>query len=1185
MKMKQVLSTVAIGLLLVSMLSFFGFSPIQRALALGTNPIVLPFYTGFENSITIDPHGRTVPYTTTSVDWQTSNFYGYSGQGSSPLLDIEQASVTPPPGYAFGSCQLAARGYFGGSNSSCYLNLFDQSSASDYNPPIQLQEHTYIDIWYCHIGVPCCMIDAQLYNIETGQWSTLGDFNDGNGHYIVDQNNVRIHPAERRSDPIGQWEFSCFDLSMIYQNDPGQWYITKIWIGMDNNPAYGAVMTGSALTYFDNLHITYGEAATQSASLPGYGLGCKAQVTASIMADSWASGPAGSGTHILYLKCSIYSNSSGTYWYDNPTYSYLNVTGPLGGSAQPFKYDDGNSCINSANLTNTDPSNPHNPDWLSFSCDGALMIAGMLAGPGGAIAVTLIDALTMIAQLIASSFQTNTQHYTYIWPQSVNMTNDYTIWPSGTYAGVYIGVTVPDGFGSFSLPIDLKSAFWYKYWDGYEYKCWHDGDVSVHVNLPVNTNPSNPISGPPSILVTTPVQDQNFGPTATISVSANVWLPACYLLASQTLNGQSGYVFTRLTDTSGNPVKTYDWQAMQWSSGPTQSITTGGTFTCNSFNLSGLSPNNYYYLYVNTMDSEGQSSSYLVVIYDAEPFVTISPSSPPTMNVSQSQQFTSAASGGISPLSYQWYLNNAAVSSATSSSWTFTPTLAGSYSVYLKVTDALGTAASSNTATVQVDFIVSVSPTSVTMDVGQSQQFNSTASCGTPPYTYRWGYSNDTSSPFLALMNANSHQPTGSSWTFTPSASGSYYVASVVQDSINCIGYSVSTVTVNAAPIVAISPSSVYMYNGYSQTFTPTVSSDILPYTYQWYLNGGAVSGATSATWTFTPSSTGSYTVYLKVTDSVGNVGTSNIANVTVVTKPSGGGCPYVYDWNGTSFVKDNNLLPASENGNGTDVKDYYLLQQSLVPTFSTRQKSVYSLQIGEFENNVDYIDQVKLIAVDHSQGTGIAVTQEGQIVTYQNPASPTSCVDNYGRSELTEISSMNGNVSDPSTYFQGNKGDWLLLDFGRVTGPYANLILRDDMKCAECIDLQIPNASGGWQTIDVLNPRDFWSIEAVNMAAYLPKTGDFIVRLLWTQTHRLDYVGLDTSPPAPVKVTTASPTLAIQSTEGDVTQKLLYDDENCVKLVNGQQITLWFTLPNAAQETTRDFILYTDGYYYTITP
>ena len=345
-----------------------------------------------------------------------------------------------------------------------------------------------------------------------------------------------------------------------------------------------------------------------------------------------------------------------------------------------------------------------------------------------------------------------------------------------------------------------------------------------------------------------------------------------------------------------------------------------------------------------------------------------------------------------------------------------------------------------------------------------------------------------------------------------------------------------------------------------------------------WSASG--VQGTAHHKWT----SPGTYNITVYVYDPY-RACSSNTTTVTMTQR--GGGCPYVYDWNGSAYVKDNNILPASENGNGTDTKDYYLLQQPLVPVFSTKQKSVYSLQIGEFENDTDYIDQAQLIAVDHSQGTGIAVTQQGQIIAYKNLASPITCIDNNDNSELAEISSMNGNVSDPSTYYQGNKGDWLLLDFGTVTGPHANLILRDDMKCIadNCIDVQVPNATGGWQTIDVLNPRDFWSMEAVNMTAYLPANGDFIVRLLWTQTHRLDYVGLDTSPPAPVQVSSAPPTLAIHSTLGNVTSKLLYDDEQCVELVNGQQITIWFTLPSQAKGTTRSFILYTDGYYYTITP
>lgn len=297
-----------------------------------------------------------------------------------------------------------------------------------------------------------------------------------------------------------------------------------------------------------------------------------------------------------------------------------------------------------------------------------------------------------------------------------------------------------------------------------------------------------------------------------------------------------------------------------------------------------------------------------------------------------------------------------------------------------------------------------------------------------------------------------------------------------------------------------------------------------------------------------------------------------------------GRGCPYVYTWSGQSYIKDNNILPASETGNGTDAKDYYKLQQPLVPVLQDQQISLYSLQIREFEQEHDYIDQVKLIAVDHSQSTSVAVTPEGEIITYQNPVSPASCVDNEGNDRLSEIGRLDGRVSDPTTHFQGYEGDWLLLNFGRVTATNAKLIVRDDQKCTNdlCINVQVPDMNGGWQTVEVLHPRDFWAVEAVNLTAYIPTNGDFIVRLLWTATHRLDYVGLDMSSPAQTTVSRVPPILAVHSTMGDVNAKLLYDDENSVELIKGQHMTLAFTLPNKVQGTTRDFILYTDGYYYT---
>lgn len=88
---------------------------------------------------------------------------------------------------------------------------------------------------------------------------------------------------------------------------------------------------------------------------------------------------------------------------------------------------------------------------------------------------------------------------------------------------------------------------------------------------------------------------------------------------------------------------------------------------------------------------------------------------------------------------------------------------------------------------------------------------------------------------------------------------------------------------------VSISPLSASILVGQSVTFTSTVSGGYTPYSYQWYLNGAPVSGATSDTWTFTPTTSGIYYVYLKVTDAKGNTAQSDTARITVATVPVGG--------------------------------------------------------------------------------------------------------------------------------------------------------------------------------------------------------------------------------------------------------------------------------------------------------
>jgi hypothetical protein len=80
----------------------------------------------------------------------------------------------------------------------------------------------------------------------------------------------------------------------------------------------------------------------------------------------------------------------------------------------------------------------------------------------------------------------------------------------------------------------------------------------------------------------------------------------------------------------------------------------------------------------------------------------------------------------------------------------------------------------------------------------------------------------------------------------------------------------------------SISPLSTSITVGNSVTFTSTVNGGTPPYSYQWYLDGNPVPSATSSSWTFTPTASGTYFTYCNVTDALGNTAQSETARVTV---------------------------------------------------------------------------------------------------------------------------------------------------------------------------------------------------------------------------------------------------------------------------------------------------------------
>jgi peptidoglycan/xylan/chitin deacetylase (PgdA/CDA1 family) len=242
------------------------------------------------------------------------------------------------------------------------------------------------------------------------------------------------------------------------------------------------------------------------------------------------------------------------------------------------------------------------------------------------------------------------------------------------------------------------------------------------------------------------------------------------------------------------------------------------------------------------------------------------------LDVGQSQTFSSSVEGGNAPYSYQWYLNGSQVPGAHGSTWTFTPTPSqtGHFNVYVSVTDNDGFVAQSNTVTdilVYAQPSASIIPSSVNLTVNATQQFTSTVTGGITPYTYKWYYSNGT-----AITGA-----TASTLTFKANSTGTYSIYLNVTDNLNYRAKSnTATINVYSALVVSVSPTHVSLYYGGSQTFTASVAGGAPGYGYQWYLNGIAVSGATGATWMFTPRACGNYLVYVNVTDSLNNQTQSN---------------------------------------------------------------------------------------------------------------------------------------------------------------------------------------------------------------------------------------------------------------------------------------------------------------------
>ncbi len=246
--------------------------------------------------------------------------------------------------------------------------------------------------------------------------------------------------------------------------------------------------------------------------------------------------------------------------------------------------------------------------------------------------------------------------------------------------------------------------------------------------------------------------------------------------------------------------------------------------------------------------------------------------------------WTAAVSGGTGPFTYKFYVYNGASWTlaqdwSLANSWTWTPGTPGNYTIQVWVRnsgstadyDAYGSAAFSvsNPALRVTALAPSVSSP---VAVNTSVTWSASATGGTGPYTFKFYVYNGTS------WSLGRDWASGSTWVWTPSAPGSYIVQVWARNAGSSADYDAwlgsSSFTVTGPPPLAVSaltPSPAGSTSlGTSVTWTALATGGTAPYSYKFYLYNGtswllARDWGSAATWTWTPSATGSYIVQVWV--------------------------------------------------------------------------------------------------------------------------------------------------------------------------------------------------------------------------------------------------------------------------------------------------------------------------------
>jgi len=316
----------------------------------------------------------------------------------------------------------------------------------------------------------------------------------------------------------------------------------------------------------------------------------------------------------------------------------------------------------------------------------------------------------------------------------------------------------------------------------------------------------------------------------------------------------------------------------------------------------------------------------------------------------------------------------------------------------------------------------------------------------------------------------------------------------------------------------------------------------------------------------------------------------------------NGGSCPWISIYNADSFsyVTDNNILHRSEFSEffNTNIIDLYKL--NVTPSFIDNKCNII---IQETENDIDYYNYVKLFAVDHPEGTNIGVTENNDIVMYD---------DSLVISTDDAILNRNQNITRYIQYnYQGRKivsgieGDSIYAHYDsssqmktylKFINKYKSVLYTPESDSIALIGEIGDNGGIGYPSVKdyagnvtittdtdvyekLFSRRESISEIIIPFAENCDNVNN--IDVTWFRDYEVIYFSVVPIMYSGFTISELNLSDAEHSENGQCIVDLIYEDSNYVNLDSSDIIKLWFEdIEPPAQGMLRDYVIKIDGRY-----